>query len=189
MDTKANWEHSILLRPKPIIVEGNTPAGRPSTSQYAAPAAYQFFGQYIQTSSQAGLPYSITYTDRTQFGPRVGFAWQPFSNGTVVRGGFGIFFEPEGTSGRVNRNILLFLLSETVKPDGECNSHSHNCELLPWFAAWFCFGEPGDPADSDPLEDWKKRTLQLWSTTTAFTEDRSRYCVCWQSWTSSAKYG
>ncbi len=97
---------------KPIIVEGNT-STVDLTSQYAAPAAYQFFGQYIQTSSQAGLPYSITYTDRTQFGPRIGFAWQPY-NGTVVRGGFGIFYEPEGTSGRVNRNILPFLLAETV---------------------------------------------------------------------------
>ena len=65
---------------KPIIVEGNTNQVD-LTSQYAAPAAYQFFGQYIQTSSQAGLPYSITYTDRTQFAPRVGFAWQPFGTG------------------------------------------------------------------------------------------------------------
>ena len=97
---------------RPIIVEGNT-SQVDLTSQYCAPAAYQFFGQYIQTSSQVGLPYSITYTDRTQFGPRVGFSWQPFA-GTVVRGGFGIFYEPEGTSGRVNRNILPFLLSETV---------------------------------------------------------------------------
>jgi Carboxypeptidase regulatory-like domain len=98
---------------KPIIVEGNT-SQVDLTSQYAAPAAYQFFGQYIQTSSQAGLPYSITYTDRTQFGPRIGFAWRPIGNETVIRGGFGIFYEPEGTSGRVNRNILPFLLSETV---------------------------------------------------------------------------
>jgi hypothetical protein len=98
---------------KPIIVESNTDKVDLS-SQYAAPAAYQFFGQYIQTSSQAGLPYSITYTDRTQFAPRVGFAWRPLGNDTVVRGGFGIFYEPEGTGGRVNRNILPFLLSETV---------------------------------------------------------------------------
>lgn len=98
---------------KPIIVEGNS-SQVDLTSQYAAPAAYQFFGQYIQTSSQAGLPYSITYTDRTQFAPRVGFAWRPLGNDTVIRGGFGIFYEPEGTSGRVNRNILPFLLSETV---------------------------------------------------------------------------
>jgi hypothetical protein len=98
---------------KPIIVEGNT-SQVDLTSQYAAPAAYQFFGQYIQTSSQAGLPYSITYTDRTQFGPRIGFAWRPLGNDTVIRGGFGIFYEPEGTSGRVNRNILPFLLLETV---------------------------------------------------------------------------
>ena len=27
------------------------------------------------------LPYSITYTDRTQFAPRVGFAWQPLGTG------------------------------------------------------------------------------------------------------------
>ncbi len=98
---------------KPIIVESDTNSVDLS-AQFSAPAAYQFFGQYIQTSSQAGLPYSITYTDRTQFGPRAGFAWRPLGNGTVVRGGFGIFYEPEGTSGRVNRNILPFLLAETV---------------------------------------------------------------------------
>jgi Carboxypeptidase regulatory-like domain len=105
---------------KPIIVEGNTDQVD-LTSQYAAPAAYQFFGQYIQTSSQAGLPYSITYTDRTQFGPRIGFAWRPLGNDTVIRGGFGIFYEPEGTGGRVNRNILPFLLSETVNQTQNIN--------------------------------------------------------------------
>lgn len=100
-------------RSKPIIIESDTDNVNLG-AQFSAPAAYQFFGQYIQTSKQAGLPYSLTYTDRTQFGPRIGFAWQPLGNGTVFRGGFGIFYEPEGTSGRVNRNMLPFLLAETV---------------------------------------------------------------------------
>ncbi len=73
----------------------------------------QFFGQYVQTTSDAGLPYNLTYTDKMQFAPRVGFAWRP-TDKFVVRGGYGMYYEPEGTGGRVNRNILPFLLSETV---------------------------------------------------------------------------
>jgi len=97
---------------QPIIVASHNSQVNLS-SQFSAPAAYQFFGQYIQTTKQAGLPYNVTYTDRTQFGPRVGFSWHPFEK-TVVRGGFGMYYEPEGSGGRVNRNILPFLLSETV---------------------------------------------------------------------------
>ena len=97
---------------KPIVVPGNGPTVDLS-SQFAAPAAYQFFGQYIQTSSQAGLPYNLTYTDKKQFAPRFGVAYS-LSNKTVVRGGFGMFYEPEGTGGRVNLNSLPFRLSETI---------------------------------------------------------------------------
>jgi hypothetical protein len=98
---------------KPIIVEGT--GTQPDLSgQLVAPIAYQYFGQYIQTTSQAGLPYSVTYTDRTQFAPRIGFSWRPIGESTVIRGGFGMFYEPEGTSGRVNHNSLPYLLSETI---------------------------------------------------------------------------
>jgi|CZKL01.1.fsa_nt_gi hypothetical protein len=97
---------------KPIIVSGSGPVPDLS-SQYAAPAAYQFFGQYIQTSSTAGLPSNLTYTDKHQWGPRVGFSYSA-SPRTVIRGGFGMFYEPEGTGGRVNLNMLPFRLNETV---------------------------------------------------------------------------
>ena len=97
---------------KPIIVSGSgtTPD---LTAQPAAPTAYQFFGQYIQTSSTANLPSNLTYTDKIQFGPRIGFSFAA-TNKTIIRGGFGMFYEPEGTSGRVNLNILPFRLAETV---------------------------------------------------------------------------
>src|SRR3984957_20586353 len=98
---------------KPIIIESNTDQVDLS-SQLVAPIAYQYFGQYIQTTHQAGLPYSVSYTDRKQFAPRIGFSWRPIGDSTVIRGGFGMFYEPEGTSGRVNHNMLPYLLAESI---------------------------------------------------------------------------
>ena len=97
---------------KPIIVSGSG-AVPDLTSQPAAPVAYQIFGKYIQTSSQAGLPSNLTYTDTTQFGPRLGIAYA-LSKSTILRTGFGIYYEPEGTSGRVNLNTLPYRLAESV---------------------------------------------------------------------------
>jgi hypothetical protein len=99
--------------PRPLIVASNTNQVDLS-SQFSAPTAYALFQNLIQTSHQAGLPLSITYPDKGQWAPRFGLAWRPFGSGTVVRGGYGIFYEMENTDGRVNRNIPPFLLSETV---------------------------------------------------------------------------
>ena len=97
---------------RPIIVGSETDQ-IDLGSQFAGPSAYALFQNYIQTSSQAGLPLSITSTDKTQFGPRFGFAWRPFGDKTVLRGGYGIFFEQENTDGRVNNNMVPFRLDET----------------------------------------------------------------------------
>ncbi len=97
---------------KPIIVASHNSQVN-LAAQPAAPLGMQYFGKYIQTTADAGLPYNLTYTDKRQFGPRVGFSWQVLPK-TVVRGGYGMYYEPEGTSGRVNYNILPFLLAETV---------------------------------------------------------------------------
>ncbi|PWU08012.1 MAG: hypothetical protein C5B51_08545 [Terriglobia bacterium] len=48
----------------------------------------------VLTAAQAGIPESLRFSSRTDFAPRIGFAWRPFSDGkTVIRGGYGRFIE------------------------------------------------------------------------------------------------
>jgi hypothetical protein len=101
---------------KPIIIASKT--GEPDLgAQPAAATAYGFLRDLIQTSSQAGLPYSITRPDKNQWAPRFGFAWRPIGERTVLRGGYGIFYEGEYTDGRVNLFMPPFLLRETALAD------------------------------------------------------------------------
>ena len=96
---------------RPIIVASDTNE-IDLGAQFAGPSAYALFQNYIQTSSQAGIPLSITATDTTQFGPRFGFAFT-VTDRTILRGGYGLFFEQENTDGRVNNNMVPFRLDET----------------------------------------------------------------------------
>jgi hypothetical protein len=101
---------------RPIVVggDGTTPD---LAAQFAGPAAYALFASQIQTASQAGLPQSITATDTAQFGPRIGFAWQPIGEKTVIRGGYGLFYEQESSADRVNNNMVPFRLDQTAFND------------------------------------------------------------------------
>jgi hypothetical protein len=48
----------------------------------------------ILTAAQAGIPAAMRNTDKTDWGPRIGFAWRPYGNDkTVLRGGWGRFLE------------------------------------------------------------------------------------------------
>jgi hypothetical protein len=46
------------------------------------------------TASQAGIPSGLRFTDKTDWGPRLGFAWRVYGNDkTVLRGGWGRYIE------------------------------------------------------------------------------------------------
>ena len=99
-------------RDKPIIVSSDSDQ-IDLGAQALADVGYRLFGDLIQTSSQAGVPLQLTKNDTNQWAPRIGFAYR-LGERTVVRGGYGMFYEAEGTSGRLNFHFLPFSLSETV---------------------------------------------------------------------------
>ena len=144
MEERAQLGTFDPTKAKPTGQRAHQP-GRSDFAAHAAPAAYQLDNIFRPAARPGFTAYSTTSTDRTQLCPRIGFSWQPLI-GTVVRGGYGIFFEPEGTSGRVNRNILPFLLAETVN---QTTNVVPNCTTANFFvAARFSIGESGDQSNA-----------------------------------------
>jgi hypothetical protein len=98
-------------------------------AQPEAALAYSQFGpagdNLIQTCAHAGLANNCVSTDYRQFAPRFGLAWRPLAGSLVIRGGYGIFYEPESSNNRVNHNILPYLLSETVFNTGGTRTMSN----------------------------------------------------------------
>ncbi len=98
---------------KPVIVSSSTDSVNLNAQPDAA-VGVAIFGSLIQTTHQAGLPITVTNVSRDQLAPRVGFAWRPFGQKTVIRGGIGQYYQIESTNIRLNFNFIPFDFTQTV---------------------------------------------------------------------------
>jgi outer membrane receptor protein involved in Fe transport len=71
----------------------------------------------LTTATGSFVPYpGLTNhpSDKNNFGPRVGFAYDPYGSGTtVIRGGYGMYY------GRITNGVLLNVLLNTGSPNGQ----------------------------------------------------------------------
>ena len=97
----------------------------------------------ILTAAQAGLPEKLRYTYKSDYGPRIGFAWRPnHNNSTVIRGGWGRFIEsPLGfslVSGWAVSASFVPLYQNTYNPQTAAGRTS--ASLLPFRRTWISRG-------------------------------------------------
>ena len=82
-------QNGVPINGAVVVPNAGAPLINPAFSQSLAPMP-------ILLASQVGLPQSLRYSQKTDFAPRIGFAWRVFGDDkTVIRGGYGKFIETE----------------------------------------------------------------------------------------------
>ncbi|MGH9838867.1 MAG: hypothetical protein ACREEM_08795, partial [Blastocatellia bacterium] len=69
------------------------------------------FVDVIEASTAGFHPKALINTDKNNFAPRLGVAWRPFDENTVIRAGFGVFYDVT-TVGATAGSIVPFVISQ-----------------------------------------------------------------------------
>jgi len=91
------WFGNVLARFMPALAKIVVPDDSMKLVSPLVPASYI----EVIPASQAGLPKkSLVFADRNNFAPRIGIAWRPMGPSTVLRAGWGVFYDlvPSNTS-------------------------------------------------------------------------------------------
>jgi hypothetical protein len=98
-----------VVIPSDALTSTNITAQAPESQLYSA------FKNEIETTSQLGLPESIRPMEARDWGPRIGFAWNPRSGKTVFRGAYGLFYGFPDTNNIGNEvGTVPFLVEQTL---------------------------------------------------------------------------
>ncbi len=82
-------QNGVTVHGAVVIPDAATSLVNPAFAASIAPTP-------ILTATQAGLPQSLRYSQKTDFAPRIGFAYRATADGkTVIRGGYGKFIEAQ----------------------------------------------------------------------------------------------
>ncbi len=82
-------QNGISVHGAVVVPDKAVPLINPAFAQSLAPMP-------ILTATQVGIPQSLRYSQKTDFAPRIGFAWRVTGDGkTVIRGGYGKFIEAQ----------------------------------------------------------------------------------------------
>ena len=115
VDAGIRYDYEGLPAPYPTLVQASGSFTPFLASTNGLCAAYTGPGTCPTLAAQANITNHPS--EKTNFGPRVGLAWDPFGDGkTTVRVGYGLYFGP------ITNGVLLNNLLNTGSPLGQYTS-------------------------------------------------------------------
>ena len=99
----ANFDYNYSSTVNGVPEKGAVIVPGPGTLGFLSPGfAQSIYPTPIVTAQSVGLPAALRYSTKTDFAPRIGFAWRIFDDKTVLRGGYGKYIEALMTSAAIS---------------------------------------------------------------------------------------
>jgi hypothetical protein len=99
----ANFDYNYSSVVNGVAEKGAVIVPGPGTLGFVSPGfAQSIYPTPIVTAQSVGLPAALRYSQKTDFAPRIGFAYRIFDDKTVLRGGYGKYIEALMTSAAIS---------------------------------------------------------------------------------------